>query len=37
MELHPSEVRLTQLLEDSLTVIKENALKHRVELVTNID
>lgn len=37
MELHLAEVRLYELLEGSLDMIKEMALKHRIKLTTNFD
>jgi signal transduction histidine kinase len=37
LELEPSDVALKPLLENSLIMIKEKALKHGIKLVTNID
>jgi signal transduction histidine kinase len=37
LELEPSEINLKQLLKNSLSMIKEKALKHRIQLVTNYE
>ncbi|MBW2002748.1 MAG: hypothetical protein JRI30_09575 [Deltaproteobacteria bacterium] len=37
LELEPSDVGLRTLLENSLTMIKEKALKHGIKLVINMD
>ena len=37
LELEPSDVDLTMLLENSLTMIKEKALKHAIKLLINMD
>jgi len=37
LELEPSDVDLRMLLENSLTMIKEKALKHAIKLLINMD
>ena len=37
MELEPSDVDLTNLLENSLVMVKEKAMKHRIQLSTHFD
>jgi len=37
LELEPSDVNLKDLLENSLIMIKEKALKHGIKLLTNMD
>ena len=37
MELQPSDIRLKQMLETSLTMIKEKAMKHRIRLTLAIN
>ncbi len=37
LELEPSDVDLTMLLENSLVMIKEKAMKHGIKLLTNMD
>ena len=37
LELQPTDVNLKMLLENSLVMIKEKAMKHSINLVTNMD
>lgn len=37
LELEPSQVKIRELLENSLTMIKEKAFKHNIRLTTNLD